>query len=194
MNNRWLKTLAWLFLACGSNVQAGDLAGETYSKYVDKHGDIRLPDDFRQRWAHLGSWVVEDSKSPGYGFHDVYAQPWAVDAFKRNGRFPDGTVLVKEIRGLSSGELTTGTAMWAADAKVWFVMIKDDKQRFPANRHWGEGWGWALFNASAPAVNVSSGYRDSCLACHMPAKASDWVFLSGYPDLRSKKGGGHVER
>jgi hypothetical protein len=47
--------------------------------------------------------------------------------------------------------MTTGDAHWASGAKVWFILIKDDKNRFPDNPLWGDGWGWALFKADAPA-------------------------------------------
>ncbi|MGY6275643.1 cytochrome P460 family protein [Methylomonas sp. MgM2] len=186
MNKKLIQTLLLLTLAHGIEARAVDLADHTYANYVDKKGEISLPAGFRQHWTHLGSWVVAKVDAPGYGFHDVYTQAQAVEAFKRSGRFPDGTVLVKEIRGLSSAEMTTGPATWAADPKVWFVMVKDDKNRFAGNRHWAEGWGWALFNAADTKKNVSTGFRDSCQACHEPARASDWVFVSGYPSLGPK--------
>jgi cytochrome c len=162
-----------------------DMAGETYSRWVDDKGEIRLPENYRATWTHLGSWVVADPKAPGYGFHDVYTQPEAVKKFQETGKFPDGTVLVKEIRKLGSGKLTTGDALWATENAVWFVMVKDDRGRFRGNPHWGEGWGWALYEAKAPQVNVSKGYTQDCLACHIPAKPMDWVYVEDYPTLRT---------
>jgi len=38
--------------------------------------------------------------------------------------------------------MTTGDAHWASGPKVWFVMIKDEKGRYPGNPLWGDGWGW----------------------------------------------------
>jgi len=46
--------------------------------------------------------LVADSKAPGHGFHDFYTQPQAVEAFLMNGAFPDGMVLVKEIRKIAT--------------------------------------------------------------------------------------------
>jgi cytochrome c len=172
------------FMISMTTAQAGDIATNTFNTYVSKTGDISLPEGFRQNWTHLGSWLVNDAKAPGHGFHDVYTQPEAAIAFKETGQFPDGTVLVKEIRKIGSGKLTTGDALWATDNAVWFVMIKDAGQRFKGNRNWGEGWGWALFTTEHPADNSSKGYKESCLACHLPAKENDWVFLEGYPTLR----------
>jgi cytochrome c len=166
--------------------QADNLATETYATYVGKTGDISLPDNFRQQWTHLGSWVVNDAKAPGYGFHDVYTQLEALHTFQKTGKFPDGTVLVKEIRKIGSGKLTTGEALWATDNAIWFVMVKDNKGRFKGNPNWGEGWGWALFEAKNRNTNVSKGYVQSCIGCHTPAKQTDWVFVQGYPTLSAK--------
>lgn len=52
--------------------------------------------------VHLGSWIVRDEKAPGYGFHDVYTDAKSVAAYRKTGSFPDGTVLVKEIRSVRS--------------------------------------------------------------------------------------------
>jgi len=184
MNRQQLKIIGLTIMLNTAAAQAGDLAAITYSTVVGKSGEIHLPENFRQNWTHLGSWLVADAKAPGYGFHDVYTQAEAAKAFKQTGRFPDGTVLVKEIRKIESGKLSTGDASWATDNAVWFVMVKDGKQRFNGNSHWGDGWGWALFSTEQPGVNSSKGYAESCVACHLPAKATDWVFVQGYPTLR----------
>ncbi|MGH8656842.1 MAG: cytochrome P460 family protein [Gammaproteobacteria bacterium] len=174
-------------LCVGSiTAHAEELARETYTKYVDEKGDIKLPDGFRLSWTHLGSWVVADRKAPGYGFHDVYTQPEAARKFLETGIFPDGAVLVKEIRKLGTEKLTTGDAVWAKENAVWFVMVKDAVGRFKGNSHWGEGWGWALHEAKAPLLNVSKGYKETCLACLTPAKKTDWVFVNGYPTLAAQ--------
>lgn len=175
----------FLLLLVSTAIGAGQLADETYARYVDGKGEIKLPEGFRSTWTHLGSWAVADSTAPGHGFHDVYTQPEAARQFRATGKFPDGAVLVKEIRKLGSGNLTTGAAVWAGENAVWFVMVKDRRGRFRGNPHWGEGWGWALFEAKAPGANVSKGHAESCLSCHTPAKETDWVFTQGYPTLAS---------
>jgi Cytochrome P460 len=152
--------------------------------YVDSKGAIALPKEFREKWTHLGSWFVPDEKAPGYGVHDVYTQPGVVEAYKKTGQFPDGAVLVKEIRKARSARMTTGEASWAGDKSIWFVMVKDGKGRFKGNPHWGNGWGWALFKANDPTKDVSTNYEKDCIGCHIPAKNTDWVYVQGYPALR----------
>jgi hypothetical protein len=156
-----------------------------FSPYVDKEGKISLPQGYKQKWAHLGNWAV--AKKPGetiHEMHDVYTQPENIVEFNKTGQFPDGAVLVKEVRETKADQLTTGHSAWSTDMKIWFVMIKDRKERFKDSDHWGDGWGWALFEAKDPTKNVSAGYDTSCLGCHVPAKDSDWVYTYGYPDLK----------
>ncbi len=179
----YTRILTAVILTASFVAAASDLPTQTFATVVDKQGGIQLPKNFRQEWTHLGSWVVTDEKAPGHGFHDVYTQPEAARAFNQTGKFADGTVLVKEIRSIGAGALTTGQAQWATDPAVWFVMVKDSKARFDGP-HWAEGWGWALYEAKDPTTNVSVSFEQTCQGCHLPAKDSDWVFLDGYPTLK----------
>lgn len=162
---------------------AGNLSDQTYRQWVDKTGNIKLPESYRLQWTHLGSLLVADPKAAGHGFHDVYTQPQAAQTYRQTGKFPDGTVLVKEVRKVKSGTLTTGEAQWAGDPIIWFVMVKDTQGRFKGNPHWAEGWGWALYEAKNPSRNVSKSFRETCMGCHTPARQTDWVFIGGYPTL-----------
>jgi len=38
----------------------------------------------------------------------------------------------------------------------------------------------------APGKQVATDYKKDCLGCHIPAKATDWVYVQGYPVLSSK--------
>jgi hypothetical protein len=159
-------------------------AGSSFSPYVDEKGNITLPKDYREKWVYLGSYVVPNEKAPGYGFHDIFTQPSSVEAYKKTGKFPDGAVLVKEIRKVKSASMTTGQANWAGEMSVWFVMVKDQKSRFTNNPNWGDGWGWALFEPSNPKKNASKDYKKDCFGCHIPAKNTDWVYTEGFHTLK----------
>lgn len=157
------------------------------SPYVDAQGSISFPLDYRLKWTHLGSWSVTE---PGgdQGMHDVYAQPGAVAEFRASGSWPDGAMIIKEVRASQGDKLTTGDVRWDAKVNVWFVMIKDSKKSFPDNPNWGRGWGWALFNHDDPAKNVSTNYKLDCLACHLPAQHTDLIYQQGYPTLNEREG------
>ncbi len=175
-----LILLAGLLLAAAT-LPEGNLAAKTYTTHVSGTGEISLPADFRKGLAHLGSWFVPEGDASG--FHDVYTQPEAIEAYRRTGSFPDGAVLIKELRGHDSGPMTTGVPAWANDTlKQWFVMVKDTEGRFPGNDSWGDGWGWALFQPGKTG-NVSTNYKSDCLGCHIPAKQTDWIYVQGYPTL-----------
>jgi hypothetical protein len=153
--------------------------------FVDPDGTIHFPGRVRNEWVHLGSWGPASLDSADPAQHDVYTQPETLAAYRKTGKFPDGAVLVKEIRKIESGQMTTGHVTWAGDEVLWFVLIKDATGRFPEHPNWGEGWGWALFNAGATEKNASTDFRADCLGCHIPARSTDWVYVQGYPNLRA---------
>jgi hypothetical protein len=110
--------------------------------------------------------------------------PGTIAAFRKDGRSPDGTVLVKEVFKTTTKPMTTGTVSSAGTLSGWFVMVKDDVGRFPKNKLWGNGWGWSWFDATDRTKTTSTDFKKDCLSCHVPAQASDWIYAHGYPPLR----------
>ncbi|MBL4673424.1 MAG: cytochrome P460 family protein, partial [Arenicella sp.] len=88
---------------------------------VSDTGEISLPSDFRSSMSHLGSWFVPEGSASG--FHDVYTEQATVDHYRETGEFPDGAVLVKELRAASKGDYTTGVGVAYANDQIkqWFV-------------------------------------------------------------------------
>jgi len=168
--------------------QMGTTASDTGPKaeaVADATGNLHVPDAYRTAYQSLGSWAVAANQGQGSKeLHVVYASPGTITAYRESGRFPDGAVLVKEVFHAATGEMTTGTVSHAGTLKGWFVMMKDSNGRHPGNKLWGDGWGWSWFDATNPAKTTSTDYKTNCLPCHVPAKASDWVYVSGYPALR----------
>jgi hypothetical protein len=152
---------------------------------ADAAGNLHVPADYRTTYQSLGSWAVAAEQGQGLKeLHAVYASPGTIDAYRKNGVFPDGTVLVKEVFQTAIGQMTTGTVSHAEALKGWFVMVKDSKGTHPDNKLWGSGWGWSWFDAANPAKTTSTDYKVNCLACHIPAQATDWVYVGGYPPLK----------
>jgi hypothetical protein len=152
---------------------------------VDKAGNIGKPPEFRDRYPTLGTFFVINPK--GNEMHATHSSPGAAEYYRKNGKFADGTVLVKEVFGTNHAQMTTGDANWASATKVWFVMVKDEKGRYPGNPLWGNGWGWALYTSDAPDKQVATDYKKDCLGCHIPAEKTDWIYVQGYPVLASPK-------
>jgi Cytochrome P460 len=102
---------------------------------VDAAGNLRVPDAYRTTYEFLGTWAVAADQDAGSKeLHVVYASPGTITAYRRDGRFSDGAVLVKEVFEATTGRLTTGTVSQAASLKGWFVMMKDGSGRYPGHK------------------------------------------------------------
>ena len=66
---------------------------------VDAKGNIRKPQGYRDRYQVLGVYAVLDPKANE--MHYTYATPGAAEFYRKNGRFADGTVLIKEVLATS---------------------------------------------------------------------------------------------
>jgi Cytochrome P460 len=152
---------------------------------VDAEGNLRVPLDYRTTYEALGSWAIAADEGRGSKeLHFVLASPGSIEAYRKDGRFPDGTVLVKEVFETATKDMTTGTVSHAEKLKGWFVMVKDSASRYPGNALWGDGWGWSWFDAADPTKTTSTDYRLNCKSCHVPARATDWIYVDGYPALK----------
>jgi hypothetical protein len=152
---------------------------------VDASGNLRVPADYRTAYQFLGSWAVAADQGEGSKeIHVVYASPGTIAAYRKDGRFPDGSVLVKEVFDATTEAMTTGSVSHVQTLKGWFVMVRDSKGSHPGNKLWGDGWGWSWFDAANPSKTTSTDYKVNCQPCHVPAQASDWIYLQGYPALK----------
>ena len=182
-----LAISAGVFVLIADNGQAAGLDG--FQIAVGDTGAIRLPDiDYRKDWVSLGGWAVaaEEGTQGSEGIHAVYTQPGTVEAFRETGKFPDGAILIKELFSTTTDDMTTGTVSRADNTSGWFVMIKDSTGRYPGNKLWGAGWGWAYFDAKDRINTTTTDYEADCLGCHVPVQDQDWVYVQGYPVLRAQ--------
>ena len=66
-------------------------------------GRLQIPKGFR-RWAFVGAPLTPNGLNGGNAnfpeFHNVYLQAQNVEAYMKTGRFPEGTVIVKELTRL----------------------------------------------------------------------------------------------
>jgi hypothetical protein len=172
----------------------GELRAEAI---VDTNGNLHVPNAYRTTYEFLGTWAVAVDQGQGsQELHVVYASPGAITAYRGDGHFPDGTVLVKEVHFAATGQMTTGTVSHADKLRGWFVMVRDSRGRYPDNNMWGDGWGWGWFDAANPSTPsrtlplpgggtaASLDYRENCKSCHLPAQATDWIYVDGYPPLK----------
>ena len=82
--------------------------GGAAATVVDHKGNLRVPSDYRTAYEMLGSWAIAKDEGPGSKqLHIVYASPGTIAAYRKDGRFPDGTVLVKEVFKTTTKDMTT---------------------------------------------------------------------------------------
>ena len=160
-------------------------SGPTTESVTDPQGNLRVPEGYRGTYEYLGSWAIAAAQGQGSKeLHIVYASPGTMSAYQKKGSFPDGAVLVKEVFEAATAPMTTGTVSHADKLKGWFVMVRDTADHHLGNKLWGDGWGWSWFDASSPSKTTSRDYRVDCLTCHIPARATDWIYVGGYPSIR----------
>lgn len=177
--------MAGSLVAFAETNRAASSGGQARTTVVDAKGNLRVPENYRSLYQALGSWAIAtDSGAGSKEIHEVYASPGAIDAYRKTGRFPDRTVLVKEVFGTSTNQMTTGTVSHADKLKGWFVMVRDGKNSHPDNPLWGDGWGWSWFDADKPLKTTSTNYKADCQGCHVPAQSTDWIYVNGYPALQ----------
>ncbi len=177
---------AVIAIAALSSMQATAISSASQTEAaVDVEGNLHVPRDYQTTYQRLGSWAVAADEGRGAKeLHVVFASPGSIEGYRKDGRFADGTVLVKEVFETATKEMTTGTVSHANKLKGWFVMVKDSNGRYPGNALWGDGWGWSWFDAANPTKTTSTDYRLNCKSCHVPAQATDWIYVDGYPALK----------
>jgi Cytochrome P460 len=184
------KTFAYVMLGTlgmlGYTLYHSAQAAGAAESVADAEGNLHVPKGYQSHYQFLGSWAVaSDSGKGSKEIHSVYASPGAVAQFKELGHFADGAVLVKEVFEAETGNMTTGTVSRQNTLKGWFVMVKDSKGSHPDSKLWGDGWGWSWFDAPNPNKTTSTDYHKDCQGCHVPAKATDWIYVQGYPPLKN---------
>ncbi len=168
----------------GQMTTGGAAKDQKAEAVVDANGNLRVPADYRTSYQFLGDWAIASDKGlSSKEIHPVYASPGAIAAYRKDGRFPDGTVLVKEVFETATQKMTTGSVSRAQQLKGWFVMVKESKNTHPDNGLWGDGWAWAWFDPDNSVKTTSANYKLECLPCHEPARATDLVYVQGYPPL-----------
>jgi Cytochrome P460 len=194
-----LAMAALAFAASGPAVSGSDsaVASAKVDMAVDRSGKLHVPANYRTTYQFMGTWAVANDQGPGAAeMHVLYASPGTIAAYRKDGHFPDGAVLVKEVYRAATEPMTTGTVSHVDSLRGWFVMVRDRNGHHGANEVWGDGWGWSWFDADNTAVasrnlpmkdgivRPTFDYKQNCKACHAPAAATEWIYTEGYPPLK----------
>ena len=152
-------------------------------------GELLRPDVSYREWVYVGTPMTPNDLNPPEAnfpeFHNVYIHPSDFDHWKRTGRFPDGTVLVKELVTVGATQATSGKGYFMGEYIGLETTIKDSV-RFadePGN------WAYFSFGHSYPLADSAAPFpAAACNSCHLASAADDFVFTQYYPVLRAAKG------
>jgi hypothetical protein len=166
-------------------------AGESESESMECVDSLlHVPEvDYRREWVLLGSFSVLADEPPDGGkeLHVVYTAPENVEAYREDGEFPDGAVLVKDVYSTATEAMTTGTVSYADALVGRFVMFRDaDDEHADESPLWGDGWGWAFYEGTETTDTVTTDYTVDCLGCHEPVRDQNLIYVQGYPVLRDE--------
>lgn len=157
-------------------------------------GKLLLPTGYR-KWIFIGAPLTPNGLNGGKAgfpeFHNVYVQEKNLEGYQKNGVFPEGTVIVKELVLLRKGTYPDGSAdtpsgrgFSEGEFNGMDVTVKDSK-RFAATN------GWGFFNFGHHALPYESTSKESspaeCAGCHQAGAAkTDMTWVDFYPVLHGQ--------
>ena len=165
---------------------AKDAPKAAQAAMYDKDGQLLRPADHHE-WIFVGAPVtpndMNDGKAAFPEFHNVYIDPASFASYKKSGKFPEGTVVLKELVSVGSKEMPSGKGYFQGDFVSLEAMVKDTK------RFQEEPGGWAFFRFGEAPNYTPAGARmktADCNQCHAAA-TEDYMFTATYPVLRAAK-------
>jgi len=160
----------------------------------DDEGNLIQPKDHAWRsWIFVGTPLTPNDLNPPIAsfpeFHNVYINPTAYEHYKKTGKFPQGTVLIKELVSVGSKQASSGKGYFEGDFIGLEATVKDAK-RFPKEPG---NWAYFTFSHEPPPYPKTAKLQPAAacnMACHQRLAEDDWVFTQFYPVLRAAKGKG----
>lgn len=143
-------------------------------------GALIRPEGYRE-WILAGASLgLGYSEGPGASpelFHNVYVDRRAYAQHRRDGTFPEGTVLVLELFRPGAKATPARTGRYEAE-RVGLEAAVKDRARFDG--------GWAYFGFGDGSLRQARAFPAArCAACHRAHAATDNVFTQFYPALRA---------
>ncbi len=136
---------------------------------------LAFPDKYRE-WVWLSSGVGmsytpgDDDKDPA--FDNVFASPEAYKGFQATGTWPNGTILVLEVRKSASKGSINVAGHYQTQRAAVETHVKDDQGRWLFYGFGNGGKKGTLIPKEA-----------SCYSCHEQHAAVDTTFVQFYPTL-----------
>ena len=181
--------VAIIMLLFGTSPADGkpDEARDAGIPHFDPDGAFLRPESYRQ-WVYVGTPITPNDMNGGQAafpeFHNVYINPYAFKKYSQTGKFPDGTVMIKELVSVGAKKASSGKGYFQGEFIGVEAAVKSSKQ-FPE-----EPGNWAYFSfGKFPnlADKAKAHPAASCNGCHDATADENWVFTQFYPILRAAK-------
>ena len=158
---------AWAPPACGAALG-----------YTPDGGMVR-PADYRD-WIFLSSgldmsYSAAAMKMDHSTFNNVFVNPEAYRAFLQTGHWPNGTMLVLEVRMAGTAQPPLRHGQYQTQDVMGLEAHVRDTSRFK------NGWAFFGFDGAGPGKKVADG--SDCERCHEAHAAVDTSFVQFYPTL-----------
>jgi hypothetical protein len=164
-------------LAAGAQQAPGD--GPRYTNGTN----LVRPTNYRE-WTFLSSGLGMTYEPPAGSqsaprFGNVFVNPSSYRSFMQNGRWPDGTIFVLEIRNSGSEASINKAGRFQTNLAALEAEVKDS--RFP------DGWAFFAFGPAASLKDVAAPLSGQsvapCVECHTKNTAVERTFVQFYPTL-----------
>ncbi|HEY5808993.1 MAG TPA: cytochrome P460 family protein [Povalibacter sp.] len=174
--------IAALIVAHAGRVQGSTDAGD--GPQFTASGELLKPANYRE-WVAIGTGLsmaygpVRDKLPDGNRpFTNVFVNPSSYRAFLRDGRWPDRTMFILEIRGsVEVNKAPRGAnGLYQGELRAIEAEVKD-VSRFPGS------WAFFSFSETEPAGQQIP-TAASCYECHAKNAAVENTFTQFYPVLR----------
>jgi hypothetical protein len=178
---RFRKTAAILALAAAAGIGFAASAAPKAAQFT-ADGKFVFPTDYRT-WVYLSTGVDMSYRdtAPGvnHAFDSVFVDRPSYDAYMKTGTWPNGTVMVLEVRKAQSKGSINQAGMFQTDYLAAEVHVKDTA-RFKTD-------GWAFFPRRAgEEASKALPETSDCNVCHEKHGAVDTTFVQFYPTLMPK--------
>lgn len=158
-------------------------------EWTDKDELIR-PKNFRATWVFLGSPLTPNSLNDGKAnfpeYHNVYVQPSAFQAYRETGKWPEGTMMLKELQLVDdqkgdeddgSRYEPSGRGFFPGPVNGIDIAVKDSS-KFKDSKNWG----YFNFGHHAPPYKKVATVQPvaACAQCHIDNASEDMVYIKMY--------------
>ena len=174
------STCALLMMLAAANAAPDSGTSVGAGAQFSSDGRLMPPAGYRE-WMFLSSGLDMNygltSAMDHSMFDNVFADPQAYRAFLRTGKWPEGTLLVREDRQASEKGSINRSGKFQTDNIMGVEVHMKDSKRFPG------GWGFFFFESlrSEPAQPIPT--SADCYSCHQQHGAVDTTFVQFYPTL-----------